>query len=110
MSRTAEDLKAAVRLLEKYGWIQGRLGGAKTGFCSIGAINAATSRNYFAADDKRFDPVQFVYRHRAACRALIEAAEIPFGQVADWNDDPERTKDEVLEAFRRAIEAEEAGS
>lgn len=103
MSKVTDTLRAAVELLEIYGWCQGSLGNTSIGFCAVGAINAASRGLAHSPLDKQ-------QRHGKACERLFSAINghtHRYG-VASWNDDPDRTKDEVLEAFRRAIEVEEA--
>lgn len=60
-------------LIEKYGWIQGRYGGPSSGFCASGAI---------------------LYAGWSWGPTFRE------GGVAAWNDDPHRTKEEVINELK----------
>jgi hypothetical protein len=60
-------------------------------FCIVGAIE----RTHGDADFQAWE-------------ALRDAANGGTGSVAEWNDAPERTHAEVMDAFDAAIRAEEA--
>ena len=72
----------------------------ETGYCQLGARNMAT-----------FGTQRFVWGHpdrkafHAAKEALTDAVGVPSEELVDWNNAPERTKEEVLAAFDRAIAA-----
>lgn len=99
---TKAILNKAADLLEQ-GFLKGRLAadsrGRTTGatspdataFCSIGAIIAAESRLGIAG------------RKTRCVSALVEGflGLEPYG-IVEWNNDPERTQDEVVTAFRKA--------
>ena len=73
-------------VIEKYGWVQGRLGNCADGFCIHGALDyvyGQDKREYFKALDK-----------------LIMV--IGHSHIAPWNDGPFRTVDEVLEVLKKA--------
>jgi hypothetical protein len=103
MSRqTANDLRAARALIQR-GWCKGAFARDETGipvapnehhavqWCSRGAIAAAT------------------IRREAEHVAAVDALKMQVGfAIAVWNDARERTQAEVLAAFDRAIQAEEA--
>lgn len=84
--RTRDVLRKAARLIEKYGLAKGRHGSKREGFCAIGAVDAATpdGLGYSAAMTR-------LYRHLGHGVG-----------IAEWNDTPGRTKEEVLQALRRA--------
>jgi hypothetical protein len=87
--QVADVLDDAADLLERGGWIQEALYDSEGGFCSVGALYEVCE-----------DPLV----RNAAYGALF-----PLNgrrSVADWNNDPSRTMQEVLDAFRAAAKAE----
>lgn len=88
-----EVLFAAARLIETWGWVQGRSGSCRGGFCAVGAIehvllnDGGITTNLW---DRVFDKVEPV-----------------IGQVglASWNDEKGRKKTEVVRALRTAAKA-----
>lgn len=103
-ARTVELLKGA-RALIANGWTQRRMAenAARAPrlasaidachFCMVGALSRA-------ADDAGIDSGDLL-----TARGFLEA-RVP-GHIVDWNDDPERTQDEVIEVFDEAIAAAE---
>lgn len=69
----------AADLIEQYGWIQGSFGDHQHGFCLLRAIEPGS--------------VDALYR------------ELPMGLIV-WNDEPGRTKEQVLAFLRRGEVAE----
>lgn len=89
--QTADVLKRAKERLETRGWVQGNFETAR-GCCAVGAIIAETLHNndaFYAAEN-----------------ALDEALGMYAVLITEWNDDPSRTKEEVLSLFDKAIENE----
>jgi hypothetical protein len=85
---TALTLLDAQEIIER-GWCQHALE-ADGGVCAIGAINKALTGN------------AHIMGEHGPYGALIDA--IGSVSIADWNNAPKRTKDEVIEAFGRAAE------
>lgn len=99
-----ETLTAARWILENVGWCQGSYykdkNGSNVGLaarhnpenvacaCALGSIYLVENDEPFAIDK--------------AITTLADASKI--GSIADFNDDPGRTKQEVLDLFDRAIE------
>jgi hypothetical protein len=95
---TSEVLTAARNLLKRKGWCKGHLARAANGrivsvdspkavaWCMIGAIRRVT--------------VASVEQYGFADLLLQRVIGMP---VPVWNDDPHRTKEEVIEAFDKAI-------
>ena len=91
-----EILKEARRLIAEKGWTQGSfarhsngdpigpLGDNAACYCALGAIRKTGN-----------GPEQVF--------AVFALADVVGDYVSDWNDDPARTKEEVLAAFDEAI-------
>lgn len=105
--KTSELLRKAADEIRRRGWYQGDYGSdlGDEGFrtcrvCSLGAVNAVAHNG---------DP--WVYP-RLKGTTHFRAVEILEGAVGgtlpQWNDDPERTIEEVLDVFSRAAEKAEA--
>jgi hypothetical protein len=83
-------LLRAAELLERDGWCQGAL--VKNGaFCAMGALHKATDRDRKAYMSSLYRLMAFLGQHHGGTRNII-----------DWNDQPERTADEVIDALRAA--------
>lgn len=70
------------QLIEKYGWVQGIYGSLEIGFCAEGAIRAAD----------RHPPMSF--------NTWLQMHNHAYDKVF-WNDDPKRTKEEVISALKQ---------
>lgn len=99
---TADVLKRARRLLER-GWCQHQMASdAKGGMCAAGSSRAVA----FCARGAIWTSAMALCSpewHRAAEDAEAAMEPIVGGMVA-WNNAPERTHEEVLQAFDRAAE------
>ncbi len=84
----ADVLDDAADLLEREGWIQGA-GHGPVGRCAMVAIGRAA-----LADVHSYEVARDVF------------AEAVGAGITDWNDAPERNKQQVLDAFRAAAKAE----
>jgi hypothetical protein len=98
----ADDLNRAADLLEsgEWGWCQGAL---RTGpdLCVLGAIAVATGYTFEREYQKTFINIDDCNpRYSAAFDAL--SVVVPSRAV--WNDEPGRTKAEVISALRSAAE------
>lgn len=94
MSAGQQVLLDAADLIEEKGWIQGANWRPGLGYCVFGAINKVTQNDLAFSD--------------AVGRVLTEIGRLnqPWtGGIARWNDEPGRTKDEVLAALRKAAES-----
>lgn len=88
-----EVLTAARWMIDNIGWCQNKSStqdqnGKYTGFCSVGAIWQV---------EADFTVKQYTFR--------FMEQHIPGGLIAFWNDQPGRTKTQVLNQFDRMIEA-----
>lgn len=91
MKTVLKVFERAVAAIEKYGWVQGMLGTEEVGFCAIGAMDYAT-------------PSALIWSINSD--AVVKLQTMLGRSVAEWNDAPGRTKEEVLVVFRKAIENE----
>lgn len=91
----------AKKLLEKVGWVQGTYTKFENdtiiGHCAAGAIFNA----FNALDLPTSDPL---YQARQRFNQVVG---ISADAISRWNDQPTRTKEEVLAAFDRAIQENE---
>lgn len=94
---TVADLfKRAADILEEFDWRQGRAGCRKEGsMCAIGAIYEACFDYGLALRDPT--SVAAFFGHGAP-------RECGIFPLAVWNDDPDRTKAEVVAELRRLAE------
>ena len=90
---TREVLLKAADIIEEKGWYQGNMIGPKGELCMLGALNVASdySLEYFN--------VRTVVRDHLH----ISVKDKSFS-LSNWNDAPERTKEEVIAALRGAAE------
>ena len=89
-----ELLQIARDLIEGYGWTQGVLKD-DAGFCVRGAVLEACREMGIL---RRFDQESRESAFYQVLDALnVEVSFDGFWTLADWNDDPGRTKDEVLD-------------
>ena len=107
--KTSEVLRKAADEIRRRGWYQGEFAPIEADddscpVCAWGAINVAHSgdpRNWYVegAPGEESPALQVL---------AIAATGDAFRSVPSWNDDPERTVEEVLDAFERAAVAAEA--
>jgi hypothetical protein len=108
-AQVAADLRAAADVLRRDGWTQGDYV-ADGCHCLVGAIVAALG----GKDGEGSIPIDNQPRALAARRTLAQH----FGDMStdwwadliDWNDDPDRTADEVIAALEAAADAAEVES
>lgn len=99
-AKSREALKKAADLIDEAGWIQGGIISATDGFDAYGAILSASTRIGIYDTEERVEIQQSAmakisfglpYSYDNLCMALVA-----------WNDDPDRTKQEVVETLRTA--------
>lgn len=90
----AQKLEEAMALIEK-GWTQHELSSPSGEVCLLGAVCAVLGKSPHDLDAAI--PAQ------PLMRALKKATGFR-GYLGDWNDAPERTQAEVIEAFKKAAE------
>lgn len=92
MSEVKEALIKARALIKDHGWVQNQPGSHRDGFCMIGALAEICPMRqpdvFFEAVDALRDTTGYMH-------------------VTSFNDAEGRTKEEVIQAFDRAIEATE---
>lgn len=82
----SEILEAAAGLIERYGWIQRQWGNKSSGFDLAESITQACPPG-----DKNYVPAyRVISAHLKGCSLIF------------WNDEPGRTKEEVIAALRGA--------
>lgn len=110
LKQTSPNELDALKLLEaqaliERGWCQRALHDGN-GFCALGAINQAITGDYTATG------IDEEWGRRGAYLSLAEAVTgnaHDIGGVVNWNNAPERTQAEVVEAFGRAAEIARTG-
>ena len=109
----ARYLYGAALFIEQYGWGQENLFGSyepPAQMCALGAIGMAMFANPSDAQAILWDehsPVTVLAEHIDAAayhNAVVHANEI----VADWNDTPGRTAEQVVTELRAAADAYES--
>lgn len=85
-------LRAAKARIQKYGWVQGTYRDWRRGYCTTGAM-------YWWRKSGHLDITE---ANAAAHHSLIAALGID--GIPAWNDAPDRTLQDVLQAFDAAIE------
>jgi hypothetical protein len=88
-----QTLLDAADQIETHGWIQHEDGDANSGFCVVGAIFRA-----FRYEPDSIDQEAIMQLRRYVAR----------DNIVLWNDDPNRTKDEVITVLRQAGRARSA--
>ena len=97
--------RRAVDIIEEYGWGQGKWIGSN-GVCVRGAFNVAVWGN--AAMPPSAEEQEFA-AWMVDIGALNEMAEYPLlsSKLATWNDDENRTKEEVLAYLNKFAEEQD---
>jgi hypothetical protein len=83
-----EVLEKMYDIIEK-GWCQGRFRNQKNEYCLYGAIGASVQSSVFGYE-------------RTYWECIERLREVIGCSLVDWNDDPRRTKEDVLLAIKRA--------
>jgi hypothetical protein len=113
MSIVADTLRTAAALIGTHGWVQADFGSPEEGFCALGGIYAASDiiecgpGTYATV----YDTETYIVRELVD-RGAIQPfdAELPWEErvrdtLVGWNDDPNRTADEVIDLFLTAADA-----
>jgi hypothetical protein len=112
----ADVLRGAAAYLRRHGWIKGTIFDLLSPepfppACAIGAINMATyGRCIISADDHTDDPeADQVIRALRVFASTLDPDYDPFETsavdlIGDWNDQPGRTRTDVVEALTAAAD------
>lgn len=92
---STEILENGLRRLEEDGWVQRMFGGPNHGWCALGAIES-WNMQYPSTREAR----------RRLAWATLGNRETDDCHVAMWNDAEDRTKEDVILAFKKAIHDE----
>ncbi|MFE7797025.1 hypothetical protein [Nocardia sp. NPDC057440] len=92
---TLEILKQGLDNIETYGWRRDEYGDVDTGYCAYGACYAAAGVN-IGLDE-------FVTTPDLHAAFTLLRKQISTPMLATWNDDPLRTKADVVAIYKRAI-------
>ena len=100
-------LEIARNAILTYGWVQGYYGRKEDGFCLDGALRYATTGEAFA-------PPGFGTQERGSYKeagAILWELIKPSRRISmtHWNDAASRTKTEVLDILKRAIDIARSG-
>lgn len=109
MTNVAETLDKAADLLEK-GWFQGSYCSDPTDpnpscVCVVGAVLLASGYGLCTAEHiEKIPAILALTKHLGFTRALGAKQSLDPGEtsIVAWNDDPARTKQEVVDAVRNA--------
>ena len=99
-AKSKETLKKAADLIDEAGWIQGGIISATEGFDAYGAILSASTRIGIYDTEERVE-IQQLAMARVSFSYFIPVDNLCMALVS-WNDDPARTKQEVVETLRIA--------
>lgn len=94
--KPSEQLAATRENLERYGWLQGRAGNPNEGFCLLGA--AWSAREIGSKPMATWGTLSYVAEALGMGKRGIGARAV----LAAWNDNPARTKTDVLDALVHA--------
>jgi hypothetical protein len=89
--RVADRLRAAADLLATNGWIQGQPSDEHDRYCMVGAVNVVTDDA-----DVYQDAIRVIHEH------------LDNWGIAQWNDQPERTAEEVIAVLRETAAEQDA--
>lgn len=98
-AKSKETLKKAADLIDEAGWIQGGIISATEGFDAYGAILSASTRIGIYDTEERVEIQQLAM---AKVSIDLPSSDDLCIALISWNDDPTRTKQEVVEALHKA--------
>lgn len=102
-SLVIESLERASKMLHNVGWIQGagvkwdNVTGQAVGYCLIGSVSSAVLQVSY---ENNLPPVNTLWGD--AISALHEI--VPGRDIATYNDNPDRTFEEVADVMQRALD------
>ena len=98
-AKSRETLKKAADLIDEAGWIQGGIISATDGFDAYGAILSASTRIGIYDTEER---VKIQQSAMAKVSYFWTTPSDNLMGLVSWNDDPVRTKQDVVETLRMA--------
>lgn len=108
---TADDvLRGAIEVLSTEGWAQGEYKNEQTGcYCALGALMYGAGKrdgwgNAYDGD-RQWRTAGFNAYDTAVQRFAAAAKGMSYWDIPKWNDDPDRTKAQVIAAMQKALEA-----
>ena len=96
-------LKRARNLIEVEGWVQDTYFEIGKGRCSLGAISLAASEREAVLGLRATHDMYVPARSLLAETIEVDEVVDPYSVIVEWNDDPERTVEEVLDMFEKTI-------
>lgn len=99
MTTAAGLLREAKKAIEEFGWTQREFGDCSRGFCASGALGFATCGT--VDPDPR-------WAARQALQNAVRRIDGKDGSIPHYNDNPDRTVEEIYTLFDTAIEIAEA--
>lgn len=104
----ADVIDGAADVLDRHGWIQGALA-TPDGVCAIGALRVALRLSVTRVGTEPPSPTP-VWLFKVIEDEIFVHRNVPrmFAGIADWNDAPGRTADEVKDVFRAAAKRQRA--
>ena len=102
LNPVADVLMKAADLLVKYGHVKFIRGDFFVGMCALGALQAAQGEA-----NHGWDTALTLQASRAVMDMLAVPSDMhyPHAALANWNNKPERTGQEVIDAFREAAKS-----
>lgn len=101
----ANTLRKSANILEEYGWCRGSFTDDVGQHCAVGAVRAAVVVSELTSAVGGGSVSNQILGALCASDSRIKK----FGSVVLWNDQGDRTKEEVLSAFRKAASFMEHG-
>jgi hypothetical protein len=91
-----EILLGAAQNLRELGHCKGQFQNDAGCVCAVGAIRLAASGSVYHSNESATEATRILRR--------VVGHHGEFGTIPEWNDDPERTPEEVIAAFEKAAE------
>ncbi|MFE7797024.1 hypothetical protein [Nocardia sp. NPDC057440] len=95
-------IEEAIKRLNTHGWIQGSYGSRREGYCMLGALSDSSAIAVLS------DLGDAPFQAGRAVRAVLER-NYNYHKLESFNDTPGRTKEEVVNVLRLAIEEVNSG-
>lgn len=93
-----EILETALKVLDRYGWIQEAYGDFEEGFCIMGAIYQGATQ--VQGNCGGLAPLLLRINQTLG---FTPEPSFPEGYIADWNDEENRTEEDVILLLKQHI-------